>query len=264
VKQPVKRAAIGAIVVLIVIGVAFLAFRQINDARTVSLNDYQTAQTATENVRKAYTELENAYYAFSVATPPAAAQLKATNTKLADYQSAVAKLSDLEALQSGDLQKKYQTFITHNKQYLSDISGYLKDRAALTTLLASDCYKKATTLLPVTPEMTTNFDAIAKDCQTVITPLKQSDSKGLQAYATSLNTYFTERRAHYEELKNSITGASNASLTSVMAKLVSQQTPDAAKVLATSHTNASVRQSMQDLANLTIKKVAETKATTKK
>jgi hypothetical protein len=264
VKKPVKRAAISTIAIFIATGAAFLGFRQIQDTRTVSLADYQTAQTATEKVRKTYTELENAYYTFSITTPPASNQQNTVSTKLTDYQSAVSKLSNIEALQSGELQKKYQDFVSQNKQYIADVNGYIKDRSALTDLLASDCYKKATTLLTLTPEMIANFDTIRKDCQTVITPLKQSESKGLQAYAASLETYLTERRSHYDEVKNAITTSSGTTLPVALAKLTSQQAPDAAKEVASAHAKVLARQPMQDLANATIKKVAELKATSKK
>lgn len=262
-KKPSKRAIGGITAALIIIvGGTIFALRQSN-TQNVSQDDYQQAQTATGKLQTAYTNLENAYYSYSVATPPATNELNALTAKLGSYQTAASEITNLKALESGEPHAKYQAFTAKNEKYVAELNGYIKDRGALTDLQASECYKKATSPLAITPDVVSNFEAILKDCQSNMTTLKASDSVSLQAYATALEKYFAERKTNYDELTKAVTGTSKTALTETFAKISAMQPPDANKEIQTAHAKASITQAVQDLANQTSKAAVKSKAADK-
>lgn len=248
------KIIVASVVALLVVSIGFLAIVQMNQNK-LTATDYKQAQSSIDKLKKAYDQLDASYASYSGGDPATTDDLQA---KLNTYKTAVTQIESSKAiLEDSSITQKYTAFKAKNDQYVNYISGYVKDKKTLASLMSDECYKSLLAFPALNKNMVIVIDSAHKNCLATITALQQSSNAGFAAYGASLNAYYNERRAEYSQLVKAINGDATVDVKATLKKISETIPPESTKLLDEARSKASARKALEALANQTTVRAVE-------
>lgn len=173
----------------------------------ISAADYKKAQTATGDVKTAYSTLQDDYSKYMTAVMSGSSSASSAKSSLdksySDYKSKVDELKNLKALGNSAIKKSYDSFMSDHQKVTSVVDDTLASNDTLDSISTSCSSSKASGMdYSNKATIVSSYDSVLEQCIKDLETLSKAKQTDIAGYAKKLYDLYKEQRSYFQDLQD--------------------------------------------------------------